>query len=233
VAGATRKSLVTALQVPLATMGAKGFTFNESRKFLEGGEMKIKRFSLWVLLCVVFSLGGCGYNTMQQAEERVFKSWGDVEATLQRRADLIPNLVETVKGYASHERETLEAVINARSKATSVKLSGDDLSDPAAIERMQQAQAQLSSSLSRLLVVVEQYPDLKANENFRDLQNQLEGTENRINVARQRYNQTSEEFNSMIRSFPNSVTNSLLLHLKRKEYIKADEAVKAAPKVKF
>jgi LemA protein len=201
--------------------------------FLKQAEMKSKRFSLWMLLCVVFALSGCGYNTMQQAEERVFKSWGDVEATLQRRADLIPNLVETVKGYASHERETLEAVINARAKATSVKLSGDDLSDPAAIERMQQAQAQLSSSLSRLLVVVEQYPDLKANENFRDLQNQLEGTENRINVARQRYNQASEEFNSMIRSFPNSVTNSLLLHLKRKEYIKADEAAKAAPKVKF
>jgi LemA protein len=207
--------------------------FNEREIFFKGAEMKSKRFSLWMLLCVVFALSGCGYNIMQQAEERVFKSWGDVEATLQRRADLIPNLVETVKGYAGHERETLEAVINARAKATSVKLSGGDLSDPAAIERMQQAQAQLSSSLSRLLVVVEQYPDLKANENFRDLQNQLEGTENRINVARQRYNQASEEFNSMIRSFPNSVTNSLLLHLKRKEYIKADEAAKAAPKVKF
>jgi LemA protein len=195
--------------------------------------MKIKNVSVGILLCVTLLLGGCGYNTMQQAEERVFKSWGDVEAALQRRADLIPNLVETVKGYAGHERETLEAVINARAKATSVKLTADDLSDPAAFERLQQAQGQVSSSLSRLLVVAEQYPDLKANENFRDLQNQLDGTENRINVARQRYNQASEEFNSMIRSFPNSVTNSLLLHLKRKEYIKADEASKAAPKVKF
>ena len=195
--------------------------------------MKIKNVSVGIFLCVTLMLGGCGYNTMQQAEERVFKSWGDVEATLQRRADLIPNLVETVKGYASHERETLEAVINARAKATSVKLTADDLSDPAAFERLQQAQGQVSSSLSRLLVVAERYPDLKANENFRDLQNQLDGTENRINVARQRYNQASEEFNSMIRSFPNSVTNSLLLHLKRKEYIKADEASKAAPKVKF
>ena len=195
--------------------------------------MKIKHVSVATLLCLTLLFGGCGYNAMQQAEERVFKSWGDIEAALQRRADLIPNLVETVKGYASHERETLEAVINARAKATSVKLTADDLSDPAAIERMQQAQAQLSSSLSRLLVVAEQYPDLKANENFRDLQNQLGGTENRINVARQGYNQASEEFNSMIRSFPNSVTNSLLLHLKRKEYIKADEAAKAAPKVKF
>jgi LemA protein len=186
-----------------------------------------------MILSVAATLGGCGYNTMQQQEEKVFKAWGDVEATLQRRADLIPNLVETVKGYASHERETLEAVVNARSKATSVKLSPDDLSDPAALQRLQQSQGELSSALSRLLVVVEQYPDLKANENFKDLQNQLEGTENRINVARQRYNEASEEFNSSIRSFPNSLTNSLLLHLKRKEYIKADEAAKTAPKVKF
>jgi LemA protein len=195
--------------------------------------MKIKTVSIAILLCAVLSLGGCGYNAMQQAEERVFKSWGDIEAALQRRADLIPNLVETVKGYAGHERETLEAVINARAKATSVKLSADDLSDPAAFERLQQAQGQMSSALSRLMVVVERYPDLKANETFKDLQNQLEGTENRINVARQRYNQSAEEFNSMIRTFPNSVTNSLLLHLKRKEYIKADDAAKAAPKVKF
>ena len=195
--------------------------------------MKRKTLVLAMILSVAAALGGCGYNTMQQQEERVFKSWGDVEASLQRRADLIPNLVETVKGYASHERETLEAVINARSKATSVKLSADDLSDSAAMQRLQQSQGELSSALSRLLVVVEQYPDLKANENFKDLQNQLEGTENRINVARQRYNQAAEEFNSSIRSFPNSLTNSLLLHLKRKEYIKADEAAKAAPKVKF
>ncbi len=195
--------------------------------------MKPKHFSFWLLLLVVLSVSGCGYNAMQQAEERVFKSWGDIEAALQRRADLIPNLVETVKGYAGHERETLEAVINARAKATSVKLSAEDLSDPAALERLQQAQGQMTSALSRLLVVAERYPDLKASENFRDLQNQLEGTENRINVARQRYNQSAEEFNSMIRSFPNSLTNSLLLHLKRKEYIKAEEAAKAAPKVKF
>jgi LemA protein len=195
--------------------------------------MKIKNVSVATLLCLTLLLGGCGYNAMQQSEERVFKAWGDIEASLQRRADLIPNLVETVKGYASHERETLEAVINARAKATAIKLSADDLSDPAAFERLQQAQGQMSSALSRLLVVAEQYPDLKANENFRDLQNQLEGTENRINVARQRYNQSAEEFNSMIRTFPNSVTNSLMLHLKRKEYIKADEASKAAPKVKF
>ncbi len=195
--------------------------------------MKKRVFFLSVILSLTVALTGCGYNTMQQQEEKVFKAWGDVEANLQRRADLIPNLVETVKGYAAHERETFEAVINARAKATSVKLSADDLGDPAALQRLQQSQGELSSALSRLLVVVEQYPDLKANQNFRDLQNQLEGTENRINVARQRYNQAAEEFNSSIRTFPNSLTNSLLLHLKRKEYIKADEAAKAAPKVKF
>jgi len=195
--------------------------------------MKIGKFFSAMVLAVAMTLTGCGYNTMQQQEEKVFKAWGDVEATLQRRADLIPNLVETVKGYASHERQTLEAVVNARAKATSVKLSADDLSDAAALQRLQQSQGELSSALSRLLVVVEQYPDLKANENFKDLQNQLEGTENRINVARQRYNEAAEEFNSLIRSFPNSLTNSLLLHLKRKEYVKADEAAKAAPKVKF
>jgi len=195
--------------------------------------MKKRIYLVAMLAAAVMSLAGCGYNTMQQQEEKVFKAWGDIEATLQRRADLIPNLVETVKGYAAHERETLEAVINARAKATGIKLSADDLSDPAALQKLQQAQGQLSSALSRLLVVAEQYPDLKANENFKDLQNQLEGTENRINVARQRYNQTVEEFNGSIRSFPNSLTNSLLLHLKRKEYIKADEAAQAAPKVKF
>jgi LemA protein len=195
--------------------------------------MKKAAFALAAILSAVVGFNGCGYNTMQQQEERVFKAWGDVEATLQRRADLIPNLVETVKGYASHERGTLEAVINARAKATSVKLSADDLSDPAALQRLQQSQGELSSALSRLLMVVEQYPDLKANQNFRDLQNQLEGTENRINVARQRYNEAAEEFNFSIRSFPNSLTNSLLLHLKRKEYIKADEAARVAPKVKF
>jgi LemA protein len=196
-------------------------------------KMKKRISVLAVMAAAVMALTSCGYNTMQQQEEKVFKSWGDVEASLQRRADLIPNLVETVKGYASHERETLEAVINARAKATSVKLSADDLGDAAALQRVLQSQGELSSALSRLLVVVEQYPDLKANQNFKDLQNQLEGTENRINVARQRYNQAAEEFNSSIRSFPNSLTNSLLLHLKHKEYIKADEAAKAAPQVKF
>ena len=186
-----------------------------------------------LLMGILILLSGCGYNTLQQNEETVFKAWADVEATLQRRADLIPNLVETVKGYAAHEQETLQAVIEARSKATAVQLSTEDLGKADAMQRLQQAQGELSSALSRLMVVVERYPDLKANQNFTDLQNQLEGTENRINVARQRYNQAVETFNYAIRKFPNSLTNSLLLHLTRKEYFKAEESAKEAPKVKF
>ena len=182
---------------------------------------------------LILTLSGCGYNVMQANEEAVFKAWGDIESNLQRRADLIPNLVEVVKGYAAHEKETLQAVIEARSKATAVKLTTDDLSNAQAMENFTQAQGGLSSALSRLMVVVERYPDLKANQNFLDLQNQLEGTENRINVARQRYNQAVETFNSSIRSFPNSLTNRILLRLERKEYIRAEEGAKEAPKVKF
>ena len=192
---------------------------------------RLRRFTL--LVCTLFLLAGCGYNSLQVQEEAVFKAWADVESTLQRRGDLIPNLVETVKGYAQHEAETLEAVINARSKATSVQLAPDDLSNPAAMTQFQQAQGGLSSALARLMLVVERYPDLKANQNFLDLQTQLEGTENRINVARQRYNQAVEAFNGAIRKFPASLTNSMLLHLERKEYFKADEEAKAVPKVKF
>jgi LemA protein len=186
-----------------------------------------------LLIFTLFLLGGCGYNTLQVQEEGVFKAWADVESTLQRRNDLIPNLVETVKGYARHEAETLEAVIKARSEATSIKLSPDDLSNPSAMVQFQQAQGGLNSALGRLMVVVERYPELKANQNFLDLQTQLEGTENRINVARQRYNQAVEIFNGAVRKFPASLTNSLLLHLERKEYFKADEEAKAVPKVKF
>jgi LemA protein len=170
---------------------------------------------------------------MQAKEEAVFAAWGDVEAAYQRRSDLVPNLVEVVKGYAGHEKETLTAVTEARAKVGSVQASKEMLDRPDAVARYQQAQAQLGSALSRLLVVVEQYPNLKANENFLDLQNQLEGTENRINVARVRYNRAAEEFNVSIRTLPNSLTNSLFLHLTRKEPFKADEGARAAPKIKF
>ena len=186
-----------------------------------------------LLLILAVVLTGCGYNTMQQYEEAVFKAWGDVESNLQRRADLIPNLVSVVKGYAAHEKETLEAVVEARAKATAVNLTTDKLGDPAAMQRFQSVQGELSSALARLMVVVERYPDLKANQNFLGLQDQLEGTENRINVARQRYNQAVEKLNYSIRKFPNSVTNSLLLHLERKEYFKADANAQDVPQVKF
>ncbi|MBL0714276.1 MAG: LemA family protein [Desulfosarcina sp.] len=185
------------------------------------------------LLTLLTAFYGCGYNTMQQLEEGVLKAWGDVESNLQRRADLIPNLVQVVKGYAAHEKETLQAVIEARSKATSVQISPSDLGNAQAMQKMQAAQGALSSALARLMVVVERYPDLKANQNFLDLQNQLEGTENRINVARQRYNQAVERFNFAIRKFPNNLTNNFLLNLERKEYFKAEEGAQTVPRVNF
>lgn len=186
-----------------------------------------------LILFVSVLLGSCGYNTLQVKEEAVFQAWADIESTMQRRADLIPNLVETVKGYAKHERETLEAVVNARAKATSVKLSKEDLSNPQAMQQLQAAQAGLTSALSKLLLVVERYPDLKANQNFLNLQNQLEGTENRINVARQRYNRAVSDFNGSIRKFPANLTNKYLLNLDKKEYFKAEERSKEVPKVSF
>ena len=194
----------------------------------------VKKVLMFAIVAVaVLGLSGCGYNRMQQLEEAVFRAWGDLEAQLQRRADLVPNLVATVKGFAAQERETLEAVVNARSRATSVQLTPEMLSDPEAVAQFQEAQGSLSSALSRLLVVVEAYPDLKSNQNFRDLQVQLEGTENRISVARQRYNEAVERFNFSIRRFPNSLTNNLILNLERKEYFEADAAAREAPKVEF
>lgn len=192
-----------------------------------------KALMIGVVIVAAVVLSSCGYNTMQRYEEAVFKAWGDLEAQLQRRADLIPNLVETVKGFASQERETLEAVINARSRATSIQLTPEMLSDPQAVAQFQEAQGSLSSALSRLMVVVEAYPELKSNQNFRDLQVQLEGTENRISVARQRYNKAVERFNFSIRRFPNSITNNILLHLERKAYFEADAAAREVPKVEF
>lgn len=195
--------------------------------------MKPIVFRLFAFFLLLGSLSGCGYNTIQQNDEAVKRAWGDLESQLQRRADLVPNLVATVKGAANFEQETLTAVVEARAKATSIQLTPEMLSDPEAMNKFQNAQGQLSSSLSRLLVAVERYPDIKATQNFRDLQNQLEGTENRISVARQRYNGAVEIFNFSIRQFPNSMTNSLLLKLKAREYFKADAAAQAVPEVKF
>ncbi len=194
----------------------------------------IKRIVMtFAALMVAMSLAGCGYNVMQQQEEEVFAAWGNLEAALQRRADLIPNLVETVKASAAHEKGTLQAVIEARSKATQVKISPDMLNDKQALAQFQAAQGKLSSALSRLMVVVERYPDIKANQNFLALQSQLEGTENRITVARKRYNDAVKAFNFSIRKFPNSLTNSVLLNLERKEFFQADPGAKDAPKVNF
>lgn len=195
--------------------------------------MNRMRFFWFSLLAVTMLLSGCGYNTMQKNEEAVFAAWGDVEAAYQRRSDLIPNLVETVKAYAAHERETLQAITEARAEVGKTQISAKDLNDPAAVQRFIEAQGAMSSALSRLLLVVERYPDLKANQNFLDLQHQLEGTENRINVARQRYNDAVRIFNTSIRTFPNSLTNKLILHLERKEPFKAQEGASKAPSVKF
>ena len=193
----------------------------------------VRMLPLFLLLLLLSQMSGCGYNTMQANEEAVTAAWGNVESSYQRRADLIPNLVEVVKGYAKHESETLQAVTEARAKVGSMQVSKDILSNPESLNKFQQAQGQLSGALSRLMVVVEKYPDLKANQNFMDLQKQLEGTENRINVARERYNQTVQTFNTSIRTFPNSLTNSMMLHLQRKEAFKAEEGAKVAPKIKF
>ncbi|MDD2502209.1 MAG: LemA family protein [Geobacter sp.] len=194
----------------------------------------MKRVMLLIMGTLLMGmLSGCGYNTMQANEEAVIAAWGDVESAYQRRNDLIPNLVEVVKGYAKHEADTLKAVTEARASVGGMKVSKDVINDPAALAKFQQMQGQMSGALSRLMVVAEKYPDLKANQNFLDLQKQLEGTENRINVARERYNKQVQAFNTSIRTFPNSLTNSMLLHLKRKEPFKAEEGAKTAPKVKF
>lgn len=173
-------------------------------------------------------------NNFVVQEENVKAKWSQVENVYQRRADLIPNLVNTVKGYASHERETLEGVIEARAKAT--QISGDALknviNDPQAFQKFQESQSALSSALSKLMVVVERYPDLKANQNFLELQSQLEGTENRIAVERKRYNEAAQEFNVSVRKFPGVMIASLF-GFKEKSYFQADAGANKAPEVKF
>ncbi len=194
----------------------------------------MRRLFLFIgAVMLLTGLNGCGYNTIQQNDESVIAAWGDVEASYQRRADLIPNLVEVVKGYAAHEQETLTAVTEARAKVGKVQIGADVINNPQAMEQFQAAQGGLSSALSRLMVVVERYPDLKANQNFLDLQHQLEGTENRINVARVRFNDAVRIFNSSIRTFPNNLTNNFLLKLPRREPFKAEAGSEKAPTVKF
>ena len=190
-----------------------------------------------IVLALVMStsLWGCGYNDLQGLDEDTKAAWSEVVNQYQRRADLIPNLVATVKGYAAHEKETLEGVVEARAKATSVQITPETLKDPVAFEQYQKVQAGLSSALGRLIAVAENYPNLKADQNFRDLQSQLEGTENRIAVARKRYIDRVAEFNKMVRYFPTNLTAKFMLHMDEKpNFTVADEkAVAKPPEVKF
>lgn len=184
-----------------------------------------------IAVVAVFLFSGCGYNKMVELDEQVKSSWSQVENVYQRRADLIPNLVNTVKGYAAHEQETLEGVIEARSKATSVNIDPANLS-PETIQQFNQAQEGLSSALSRLMVVVERYPDLKANQNFMDLQAQLEGTENRIATERRKFNETTQSYNAYIRKFP-QVIYSGWFGFDKKSYFEAQQGAEKAPEVQF
>jgi LemA protein len=186
-------------------------------------------------LLIANSVLGCGYNDIQGLDEETNAAWSEVLNQYQRRADLVPNLVETVKGYAAHERQTLEAVTQARSRAAGITLTPELIKDPEAFKKFQETQAQLSSALARLLAVAEAYPDLKASENFRDLQSQLEGTENRITVARKRYIDKVAQYNKLVRFFPTNLTAKYLLHVDVKpNFTVADEkAVSTPPSVKF
>jgi len=185
------------------------------------------------VLSAVF-LSGCGYNEFQAKDEAVKAQWGEVVNQYQRRADLIPNLVNTVKGYASHERETLEAVTKARASATSVQVTPDVLNNPGALQKFQQAQGELTSALSRLMVVAEKYPDLKADASFRDLQSQLEGTENRITVARQRYIASVQDFNVLARRFPTNLTAKMFGYdVKPSFTVENEKSISTAPSVDF
>jgi LemA protein len=192
--------------------------------------MQIIKKLIFALVLIPF-LSSCGYNTMIELREGVDAQWAQVENVYQRRADLIPNLVSTVKGYAAHERETLEGVIEARSKATGINLSADQINENS-LKQFQQAQEGLSSALSRLMVVVERYPDLKANESFRDLQAQLEGTENRISVERMRFNEATRSYNTYIAKFPQNFIASMF-SFERKPYFEADQGAQQAPQVQF
>ena len=194
-----------------------------------------RRVGAMLLLMGALTLSGCGYNDLQGLDEDTKAAWSEVINQYQRWADLIPNLVNTVKGYAAHEKETRENVVQARAKATSVQVTPELLRDEAAFKKFQEAQQGLSSALGRLLAVAENYPNLKADQNFRDLQSQLEGTENRITVARKRYIDKVAEFNKMVRYFPTNLTAKFLLHLEEKaNFTVADEkAVAKPPEVKF
>ncbi|MBW7467024.1 LemA protein [Pontibacter aydingkolensis] len=190
-----------------------------------------KLFFYLIGFVILVSQSSCGYNTMVQKDETVEAAWANVQNAYQRRADLVPNLVNTVKGAANFEQETLTRVIEARAKATSVNISPDNLS-PENIQRFQQAQGELSGALSRLLVSVERYPELKANQNFLELQAQLEGTENRIAVERRKFNEAVQDYNTTVRSFPTNLMAGIF-GFERKGHFEAEAGAQQAPTVEF
>ena len=195
----------------------------------------MKKGTIWIVVLAALAiiiLWGVGvYNGLVSAEEQVESAWAQVENQYQRRADLVPNLVATVKGYAAHEQETLEGVIEARAKATQITIDPTNATADQ-LAAFQAAQGELSQALGRLLAVAESYPELKANENFRDLQQQLEGTENRIAVARQLFNDEARNFNTKVRRFPNNIIASMC-GFEKKPYFEAEEGAHSAPKVEF
>lgn len=191
-----------------------------------------KQSLIALMLASTLTLTGCGYNTLQVKDEAVTAAWSEVQNQYQRRADLVPNLVNVVKGYASHEEQVLTEVTQARANVAGLKVDREVLEDPELFQRYQEAQAQMTSALSRLLAVTENYPDLKANQQFRDLQIQLEGTENRIAVARNRYISTVQDFNSYARQFPQVMT-AKVIGMDTKPNFSAEQSAQKAPTVSF
>jgi LemA protein len=190
--------------------------------------------ALWLLILSVSALGGCGYNTLQSQDESIKAAWGEVLNQYQRRADLVPNLVNTVKGFAAQEKDVLLGVTNARAKVGSIQATPELVNDPTAFSKFVAAQGEMTSALSRLLVVAENYPQLKSDANFRDLQAQLEGTENRITVARQRYIRAVQEYNVTVRSFPSNLTAMLFGHKVKPSFtVENEQAIAKPPTVDF
>jgi len=192
----------------------------------------MKKTAVVVTLASTLTLSGCGYNTLQVKDEAVTAAWSEVQNQYQRRADLVPNLVNVVKGYAKHEEQVLTEVTQARANVAGLKVDKEVLEDPALFQKYQEAQAQMTGALSRLIAVSENYPDLKANEQFRDLQVQLEGTENRITVARNRYITTVQDFNSYARQFPQVMT-AKVIGMDTKPNFSAEQSAQKAPTVSF
>ena len=190
--------------------------------------------ALWALLLAIATLSGCGYNTLQSQDEGIKAAWGEVLNQYQRRADLVPNLVNTVKGFAAQEKDVLLGVTNARAKVGSIQATPELVNDPEAFSKFVAAQGEMTSALSRLLVVTENYPQLKSDANFRDLQAQLEGTENRITVARQRYIRAVQEYNVTVRSFPSNLTAMMFGHKVKPSFtVENEQAISKPPAVDF